>query len=560
MSEFLKTIPLPIYKQMTHKTTGDNLTSGVSVDVVYDSGTKAAGAGTLTHKGDGMWEYYSSSTEANSNSCAIQFKHADAVYDTIAYYGTTKRLRDLQDFNNSTETVNVYDIQAAALAKFVVTNTGETTAATGSVAKLSQGAGSGGGGNDPRIISLGSRKQSSTSYPLSFTMVSASDGVTRLTGLSPTVTLSKNAGTFGAIAGTVTELSNGYYVISANSTDRSTLGLSAYYCTATGAIPVEINVNIVADDEFARPTETRSALGLASANLDTQIAALPTAAEIETEILTASNSTYSGTSGTIGYNIANSGTVQDIVDGVLDEAIAGHVTSGTVGQKINSAASAGDPWGTNLSAGSYTSGTAGKIILDNIDFKLSDVPTANENRDAILGATSASYVASGSVGLKLSQIDTTANTATAVWSKDITGITTTGTAAKILQDAEAGSSNIAQIGGVTMQAYKVVPAMGYNPQGDVAQIALTLVDQGGKKVSPTTLHASPTCSVTVREHRSGTNLFTTTGTSSNVVDGVFELEQSAPNFTDNVLYEIDATVTANAIAYRGTEVVPVMGA
>lgn len=51
----------------------------------------------------------------------------------------------------------------------------------------------------------------------------------------------------------------------------------------------------------------------------------------------------------------------DIVDRVWDEAIAGHLTAGTTGLKLNSAASAGDPWSTSL-PGSYASGTGGNIV------------------------------------------------------------------------------------------------------------------------------------------------------------------------------------------------------
>jgi hypothetical protein len=113
----------------------------------------------------------------------------------------------------------------------------------------------------------------------------------------------------------------------------------------------------------------RTAVGLASANLDTQLAALPTAGENADAVWDEAQAGHT-TAGTFGKYLdtevsgvggGSAPTVAEIVDGVLDEAIAGHLTAGTVGAKINSAASAGDPWDTAL-PGSYADGTAGKII------------------------------------------------------------------------------------------------------------------------------------------------------------------------------------------------------
>jgi len=63
-------------------------------------------------------------------------------------------------------------------------------------------------------------------------------------------------------------------------------------------------------------------------------------------------------------------TVQDIVDGVWDEPISGHLTSATTGAALNAAGSAGDPWSTPL-PGAYGSGTAGYIIGNNINATIS---------------------------------------------------------------------------------------------------------------------------------------------------------------------------------------------
>ncbi len=67
-------------------------------------------------------------------------------------------------------------------------------------------------------------QQSTTAYHIVFLMVQSADHVTGLTGAAPTVTLSKNAGAFGAAAGAVTEIANGWYKLAANATDNNTLG------------------------------------------------------------------------------------------------------------------------------------------------------------------------------------------------------------------------------------------------------------------------------------------------------------------------------------------------
>lgn len=63
------------------------------------------------------------------------------------------------------------------------------------------------------------------------------------------------------------------------------------------------------------------------------------------------------------YVNQSTATVNELVDGVWEAAAADHNTSGTMGQKLNGAGSAGDPWGTDLSA--YTTeGTAGKKLKE----------------------------------------------------------------------------------------------------------------------------------------------------------------------------------------------------
>lgn len=86
----------------------------------------------------------------------------------------------------------------------------------------------------------------------------------------------------------------------------------------------------------------------------------------------------------------------EIADAVWDEAIAGHLGAGSTGAALNAAGAAGDPWTTPL-PGAYGAGTAGYIIGTNLDFILSNVPTANENADALLGRNIAGGSSTGRI-------------------------------------------------------------------------------------------------------------------------------------------------------------------
>lgn len=104
----------------------------------------------------------------------------------------------------------------------------------------------------------------------------------------------------------------------------------------------------------------RSAVGLASANLDTQLSTIDTVADgIQTDL-------SNGTDGLGAIKTAVDAislTSADIADAVWDEAIAGHLTAGSTGASLNAAGGSGDPWVTSL-PGSYTTGQAGKILAD----------------------------------------------------------------------------------------------------------------------------------------------------------------------------------------------------
>lgn len=91
-------------------------------------------------------------------------------------------------------------------------------------------------------------KQSQTARPLLFLMVDSADHVSAKTGLTPTVTLSKNGASFASPAGAVSEVGSGWYKVAPNATDTATLGPLLLHATASSADPVDVVFEVIAYD------------------------------------------------------------------------------------------------------------------------------------------------------------------------------------------------------------------------------------------------------------------------------------------------------------------------
>jgi hypothetical protein len=134
-------------------------------------------------------------------------------------------------------------------------------------------------------------KQSTATIALVFELRNSSDAPVTLA--SPTVTLSKNGGTFAAPAGLVSEIGNGFYKVAPNATDTNTIGILALYATAAGAKPASmaypIVQNIEADSIAAiaalnniNTTQIRTELATELARIDAAITTRATPADIPT--------------------------------------------------------------------------------------------------------------------------------------------------------------------------------------------------------------------------------------------------------------------------------------
>ncbi len=96
------------------------------------------------------------------------------------------------------------------------------------------------------LIDMGFLTQNQTSEPLLFLMVDEQDNRTPKTGLSPTVTLSKNGGSFASPSGAVSEVGSGWYKVAGNATDSNTLGVLVLHATAAGAAVVDMVYQVIA--------------------------------------------------------------------------------------------------------------------------------------------------------------------------------------------------------------------------------------------------------------------------------------------------------------------------
>ena len=90
--------------------------------------------------------------------------------------------------------------------------------------------------------------KNNTAVTIPFQMISSADNASPVTGATVTVTLSANGGAFGSPSGTVTEISNGWYYLSATSGDvGSTNGALLLHATCTGAQNTDDFHQIVTD-------------------------------------------------------------------------------------------------------------------------------------------------------------------------------------------------------------------------------------------------------------------------------------------------------------------------
>lgn len=89
-------------------------------------------------------------------------------------------------------------------------------------------------------------------------MVDSADHITGKTGLTLTLSLSKNGGAFVGLAATVTERGNGWYNVAYTATETDTLGDLVLHASSAGADPTDVHDEVV--DSVAQLLDTSDSI------------------------------------------------------------------------------------------------------------------------------------------------------------------------------------------------------------------------------------------------------------------------------------------------------------
>src|SRR4029077_7401453 len=266
-------------------------------------------------------------------------------------------------------------------------------------------------------------KQSTSVKVVPFFLVDSGDHISPKTGLTPTVTISKNGAAFGAPAGAVTEIGNGWYKIAANATDSNTLGSLLVHATATGADPFDV-IHEVVEATLAKGTDITGFNDITTANVQSELvtygALNPTVAGRALDVSTG------GEAGLDWANIGAPTTAQNIsattistspavasVSGSVGSvtgavgSVTGAVTVGTNNDKVNYSLTAGERtsiataiWNT-LTSTLTTASTIGKLLVDNLNATVSSAVGDTPGTTTLLSRiASALTITAGKVDVK----------------------------------------------------------------------------------------------------------------------------------------------------------------
>ena len=205
-----------------------------------------------------------------------------------------------------------------------------------------------------------------TTQGLTGTTISTSQAVASVSGAVGSVTGNVGgnvAGSVGSVTGAVGSVTGAVGSVTAAVTLPS---IPADWITAAGVATGAIDADALAADAVTEIWAGSTA---------------PTSSAIADAVWDEARSGHT-TAGTFGLYLdaqvstvgGGSLTTAAIADAVWDEAISGHLTAGSTGNALNAAGSSGDPWSTPL-PGAYGSGTAGKIVGDNLNATVSSRAT-----------------------------------------------------------------------------------------------------------------------------------------------------------------------------------------
>jgi phage baseplate assembly protein W len=349
-----------LYLTMIAAADGTAVTTGtVNGYRSIDGGSQAAVTGTISHKGNGQWELALSQADTNGDEIGFLFTHSSGIPVSIsivtqaAVPPTAADIRSEIDSNSTQLAAILADTAVIGAAGAGLTAVPWNSAWDAEV--------------QSEVADALAVYDPPTKAELDSGLAALNDldaaGIRSAIGLAsanldtqldslPTAAEVADAVLDEALSGHATAGSLGKAVADIE-TDATAI------LADTNELQTDDVPGLIAALNDLDAAGVRTAVGLASANLDTQLAALPTAAEN--------------------------------ADAVWDEALSGHLGSGSTGEALNAAGSAGDPWTTTL-PGSYTGSQAGKM--------LSDILTDT----AVIGAAGAGLTEAGGTGDHLTAV------------------------------------------------------------------------------------------------------------------------------------------------------------
>lgn len=166
-------------------------------------------------------------------------------------------------------------------------------------------------------------------------------------------------------------------------------------------------------------------------------------------------------------------TLDAIADAVWDEVLSGHSDSGSTGEALANASSAGDPWATAL-PGAYSSGTAGNIIGNNLNATVSSraSQTSVDTVDGIVDNILLDTAEIGTAGAGLTNIDLPDQTMniTGNLTGNVSGSVGSVTGAVGSVTGNVGGNVVGSVASVTGAVGSVTGNVGGNVTGSVGSV------------------------------------------------------------------------------------------
>lgn len=397
--------------QMVSSSDGSAFTGSVTVYVTGNGGTQAAGSvgsGACTHEGNGFHSYTPAQAETDYDHIAFTFVGTGAIPATVQVFPNFPQSGDTFARLGAPAGASVSADVAAVKAQTAAIETDTQDIQSRIPAALVSGR------MDASVGAVASGADFSATMKASIN--TEADTALSDVGLTTTIT--------GRIDAAVSTR--------ASASDLSTV--AGYLDTEIAAILEDTNelqtdwanggrLDLILDarasqssvDDVPTNAELATALGTADDAVLAQVALVKAVTDKLDDTLEDNGGTFRFSANALEESPSGGGglTVQDIVDGVWNEAITDHLNSGSTGAALNAAGSAGDPWSTPL-PGAYGSGTAGKIVGDTLDASVSSraSQTSVDTVEGIVDSILVDTAEIGAAGAGLTALASAANLST----------------------------------------------------------------------------------------------------------------------------------------------------